>query len=494
MNKIFLVARREFRHIASMRSFWVSMLILPAALALAPLFQKFLTDDDPNRIALVDRDASNAGEAIAQRIEGENALDELVALSRYVRRYELEAADPGAPWAVHDRALTPADVAAYRAAGGLDPALEKIDAIRSDDVRDFEAPSADYELVEVPGTIADLDAAAIEEQRDTLFEGEGDKALDELILIETSPEGMPLVQVFSKDRPRSALLNIIREESARAMRTAALEARGVAPADSAAIEGLVPPIMISTPAPGGGARESHVIRSILPLALAYMLLMSLLLSGNWAVQGAVEERGSKLVESVIACVRPRDLMLGKLLGTAAIGLSMILVWVLCAVAAALFTKGVVSEFLRPALDSISSPGIIIAIIYFFVMGYIMLATIFLAIGVLSDNMNEAQGFIMPIMMIILLPVMYLLQAIVQDAVGVALQVMTWFPPITPFAVLARLGAGIETWELIGTAILLAAFTWLLLWLNGRLFQASLLKSGQKSGLAQLVDRFRVARD
>nr|WP_279614827.1 ABC transporter permease [Sphingomicrobium astaxanthinifaciens] len=472
------------------------MLLLPAALFIAPLIHDLLEDDEPTRIAIIDRDPGPAGEAIAARLAFEDRRDELAALSRYVRRYELEAADPAAPWAVHDRALTGADVAAYEDAGGLEAALERIDAVRPDDVRDFDPPSPDYALVEPPAGLAEADAAAIEARRDTIF----DRATaagpvpDDIVLIETDADGRPVIHLVSRDRPDATLLGIVREEAARALRTQALAERGVDPADSATIEALAPPIMISTPQPGGGARETHVIRSILPLALAYMLLMSLLLSGNWMVQGAVEERGSKLVESVIACVRPWQLMMGKLVGTTAVGLSMILVWVGCAIVAALMTKGIVADLLRPALDSIATPGAILAIVYFFVLGYVMLSTLFLAIGVLSDNMNEAQGFIMPMMMIILLPVMYMLQAIVQDAGGIGLQIMTWFPPVTPFAVLARLGAGIETWELVGTAILLAAFTALMLWLVGRLFQASLLKSGQKSGIGQLIDRFRIAQD
>nr|WP_280638935.1 ABC transporter permease [Sphingomicrobium aestuariivivum] len=476
-----------------MRSFWVSMLLLPAILFLAPLIQKVVSDDEPTRIAIIDRDAGTSGEAIAARFELDETLAEMGSLSRYVRRYELEQADPQASWAQYDRALTAADAEAYEAAGGLDAALEAIEPLKDDDTPDFEAPPRDYEIVDAPAGLADADAAAIEEQREDIFAAKGPAAPDYLLLLEEGQIG-PVVQVFSKNRPSPRFLNVVREESARAMRQEALATRGISPEEALAVEGLTPPIMISTPAPGGGARETHVIRSILPLALAYMLLMSLLLSGNWMVQGAVEERGSKLVESVIACVRPQQLMFGKLLGTAATGLSMIIVWLGCAVLAALVTKGIVADLLRPALDSISSPGAILTIIYFFVVGYVMLATIFLAIGVLSDNMNEAQGFLMPVMMVILLPVTYMLQAVVQDAGGTALKVMTWFPPITPFAVLARLGAGIETWELVGTAIMLAGFTALMLWLVGNLFQASLLKSGQKSGVAQLVDRFRVARD
>ena len=66
-----------------------------------------------------------------------------------------------------------------------------------------------------------------------------------------------------------------------------------------------------------------LVRSILPLAAAYLLMMGLMLSGSWMLQGTVEERSNKLLETVLACVSPEELMYGKLLGTVGVGLSMI---------------------------------------------------------------------------------------------------------------------------------------------------------------------------
>ena len=70
-----------------------------------------------------------------------------------------------------------------------------------------------------------------------------------------------------------------------------------------------------------------LVRSILPLAAAYLLMISLMLSGSWMLQGTVEERSNKLLETVLACVSPEELMNGKLLGTAGVGLFMIAVWI-----------------------------------------------------------------------------------------------------------------------------------------------------------------------
>jgi hypothetical protein len=71
-----------------------------------------------------------------------------------------------------------------------------------------------------------------------------------------------------------------------------------------------------------------------------------------------------------------------------------------------------------------------------------------------------------------------------------MEVLTWVPIWTPFAVLARLGLGIPTWEVIGSAILLAAFAAIEIVLLGRLFRASLLAQGQRPSLAEVLSRMR----
>jgi hypothetical protein len=87
-----------------------------------------------------------------------------------------------------------------------------------------------------------------------------------------------------------------------------------------------------------------------------------------------------------------------------------------------------------------------------------------------------------------------MQAVVAgNTGGVLLEVLTWVPIWTPFAVIARLGTGIPTLEVVGTAIVLAAFTAIELVLLGRLFRASLLSQGQHPGLREVIARMRAAR-
>ena len=490
MNGILLVAAREIRQILKMKSFWLTLLILPVALAIGPLFAETLEDDEPTRVVVVDRSGGQTADALEARFAAEDAQWLLRDLSRYVQRYDLEAADPQAPWAQHDRWYTGADIAAFESQGGLDAALAKIDAVRPEGVPEFEPDAPDYSFGPAPAELTSAQGDAFGEAARALFDADDDTAPEIVVLIGESYPANPRIQLFSADQPRGSFVSTMQEVLTGDLRARLLASQGVSPADAAAVQSAAPVIAVDTPPPGGGARETLLVRSIVPLALAYILMMSLMLSGSWMLQGSVEERSNKLLESLLACIRPEDLMYGKLLGSLSVGLLMILVWGACAGAAAYATQGAISDMIRPALEPVSSPGIIAAILFFFIAGYILISALFVAIGAMVDSMSEAQGYLMPVLLLILLPITFLIQAILAGNSGWMVQVLTWVPLWTPFTVMARLGMGIEWWEMVGSGILLAATIVLELVLIGRLFRASLLSTGQKPSLKKIVERFR----
>ena len=492
MNNILIVAAREFRQIAGMRSFWLTLLILPLALAIGPLSQRFLHNDQPDRIMIIDRTGGATGKAIEQRLAADQDARVLASLSNYVRRHHLENAGPGEPWAEHDRLYGSADAQRFAASGGLAAAQRRIKRVAPDGTPDFDPPKPDYEVVAAPDAVAKAPDSDIGQRIQALIDSK-DKDAKHVNVAILIPEGFGKqadVRLWTSGKLEPALVSSIQDVLTRDLRGRFLAAQGVSASNADAALSIAPNFQVTTPPPGGGAREAMLVRSILPLAAAYMLMMSLMLSGSWMLQGTVEERSNKLLETVLACISPEELMYGKLLGTVAVGLFMIAVWITCGAFAAFATHGAIADMIRPALAPLSSPGAIVAMIYFFVMGYITISVLFLAIGAMSDSMRDAQGYLMPVIMVIILPITLLIQAVVSGAGGIAITILTWVPIWTPFAVLARLGAGIPAWEVVGSGLLLALFTGFELIVLGRLFRASLLATGQKPSLKEVIARIR----
>jgi ABC-type Na+ efflux pump permease subunit len=496
MKNILIVAAREFRQISSMRSFWLTLLILPLAFALGPIAQHFLNEDEPDRVMVIDRTGGGEARAIGQRLTLDQNRDVLTALSRYVQRHHLDRADPAALWAQHDRWYSDADVEQFAASGGAAAATGKIERVAEEGVPDFDPPKPDYEMVAVPPALAKVPDQQLDAALKTYLDPEDEdaKPVDYVVMVPESFGGSPAVHLWSNSRPSPEFVAAIQDVLTRDLRARYLQAQGLSGAAAEQASVIAPALAISVPPPGGGAREAMLVRSILPLAASYLLMMSLMLSGSWMLQGTVEERSNKLLETVLACVSPEQLMYGKLLGTVGVGLFMIAVWMACGIFAAYATQGAIADMIRPALDPLSSPGTIATMIYFFVVGYVSISTFFLAIGAMSDSMREAQGYLMPVLLAILLPITFLIQAVIAGGDGgIGITVLTWVPIWTPFAVLARLGIGIPAWEVIATGLMLAAFTALQLVLLGRLFRASLLAQGQHPGIREVMARMRGVR-
>ncbi|WP_066723729.1 ABC transporter permease [Sphingomonas pituitosa] len=494
LQHIMLVAAREFRQIAMTRSFWFTLLILPAAFGFGPVFSRFLDKSDTETVMLVDQSGGTVGAALRQRIQLDEQRAALDALARYVRRHDLQKAAPDALWAQPERWYSDADVARFTAEGGVEGARRAIARVSREDAEGFKAPEAGYRVVEPPASVVRAAPGAIDKALEPLLHpGEKSQArpIDYVVLIPRDFGASPAVRLWANGVPRGAFVAKLQTVLTQELRTRYLTANGLPPQAAVAASAIGPAIQVTTP-PEGSGRERVFIRSILPLACAYILMMSLVLSGSWMLQGTVEERSNKLLETVLACVSPNELMYGKLVGTVGVGLSMIVTWAACGAFAAYATHGAIAELIRPALAPVSSIGSVAAILYFFTAGYVMVSMLFLVIGAMSDSMRDAQGYLTPVILVIMMPFTLLVQAVLRGAGGVGVEVLTWIPLYTPFTVLARLGSGIPTWEVLGSGVTLAAFIVLEVWLLGRVFRASLLAGGGKRSLGQIAALMRRA--
>ena len=134
-----------------------------------------------------------------------------------------------------------------------------------------------------------------------------------------------------------------------------------------------------------------------------------------------------------------------------------------------------------------TPLLIFAIPFYYLAGYVVLSMLFLAVGVLSESMQDAQAYLTPLIMILVVPYALLPTSAAFDPHALAPRIMSWIPLYTPFAMLTRMGGEVHLWEFIGTGVLLIAFAALEWVMLGRLFRRSLLRTGQP----KLLDAFRL---
>lgn len=490
MRNILLVAKREYKQIASTRGFWVMLLILPVVIGITQVAGRFFRPQLNSAYVLVDETGQFAN-AIERRIDLNWQRADLGDLSAYVQRWKAGSAKPDAVWAKGDRWFTDAQVEQFIAEGGAEEALKLIKPVLPKDAPNYEIDKPTYLRAELPANVpsnqgADKVGDALAPYlQDEIVTREGPRPLALAVYIPSDVGPTNPVRMWTNGTPNSYLVDIVRSETTRIIRSKALEASGLPPETAAQITNISVPLTVSAP-PQGEGREQVMIRSALPLAMVYLLLVTVMVTGSMMLQGVIEERSNKLLESVLACIRPAELMYGKLLGLGAIGLTILGVWVGAAVAASLAVQGLVADIVKPSLAAIDQPWMIIAMIYYFLAGYLIISMLYLAIGALSNSLQDAQSYLMPVIFLIMLPTVFMMVSVVTSPNSPFVLILSWIPLYTPFAMLARLGTGVPLWEVLATGAMLALFVLAELYLLGRVFQASLLRTGQPPKLGGFI--------
>jgi len=270
IKHILLVAAREYRQIASTRSFWLTLLIIPLAFAVGPLLSRFADKPQTDTVMLIDQSGGQVAAAIGHRIEIDHQREVMQALSHYVDRHDLKRAAPDALWARKGQWYSDSDVENFIAAGGRKAAIARIAGVSKSDAEAFDTPEEDYRIVATPPAIAAAPAGSIDGLLAPWLrpaDKAGHKPIDYVVLIPHDFGVSAAVRLWTNGVPRASFVATLQGVLTSQLRTRYLLASGVAGPTAAAAASLAPAIGVTTP-PEGSGRERVVIRSILPLISA----------------------------------------------------------------------------------------------------------------------------------------------------------------------------------------------------------------------------------
>ncbi len=226
--------------------------------------------------------------------------------------------------------------------------------------------------------------------------------------------------------------------------------------------------------------------------------MTLLVYGAQILRSVLEEKRSRVVEVVISSVQPWELMLGKILGVGAAGLTQLGIWVTSvALIATLALPMLVASF--PALSDLGElselmPGMGVVLLFgaFFILGYFLYAALFAAVGAMCSREEEAQQAQFPLVMLLVVP--FLLQMTALEGPGVpGLDWIALFPFFSPILMFPRAVAGaVPTWMVVASLVLMALGVVVTAWVGGRIYRVGILMQGKRPTLPELVRWIRQA--
>lgn len=217
-------------------------------------------------------------------------------------------------------------------------------------------------------------------------------------------------------------------------------------------------------------------------ATGILIYLSLLVGGQMVAQGVVEEKSSRVVELLLATVRPWELMAGKVAGIGALGLIQIVLY------------GVVGVGLASALGVLTlaisaAAGTVIWLIVWYLIGFIMYAFAFAGAGALVSRQEDAAGVVMPITSVVIVGYVIGISILPSDPTNSFAEVMSVIPIFSPMIMPMRLAmGGVPAWEAALSVALALAMIPLLAVISGRMYRNGVVHSGSRMALRRALAR------
>ncbi|MGD2135716.1 MAG: ABC transporter permease, partial [Gemmatimonadales bacterium] len=241
---------------------------------------------------------------------------------------------------------------------------------------------------------------------------------------------------------------------------------------------------------GEGEEEEVQVRDKLrqwaPVVFVYLLWISVFTVSQMLLTNTVEEKSNRVIEVLLSSVSPVELLAGKIAGIAATGLTMVGSWV---VMFFLGTKYLPRAFDAPAeldLTSLASDPVYIgSFLGYFLLGYLFYAAILVSMGSVCNTLKEAQNLMQPVILFLIVPLMAMVP-IGRDPNGTLAQVLSYFPPFTPFVMMNRAAGPPTTVEYVVTTLLLIVSVGAVLWAGAKVFRIGILLTGKPPKVREIL--------
>ncbi len=255
---------------------------------------------------------------------------------------------------------------------------------------------------------------------------------------------------------------------------------------------------------------SVIIATALAFVMGFLLYMVIFIFGTQVMRSVMEEKINRIVEIIISSVKPFELMVGKVIGVGAVGLTQLIIWiifipVIMAVASAIFGGGIESTDLTGMQGQINPDDfkdfnisqiineffslnwwvILPSFILYFLGGYFLYSSLFAAVGsAIGDDQGESQSLIMPITIPVIFAMIIMMNA-VNDPDSPLAVFGSMFPLFSPIVMPARLPFDPPIWQVIVSLVLLILTCVLFIWFSAKIYRAGILMYGKKLSIKEM---------
>jgi len=273
---------------------------------------------------------------------------------------------------------------------------------------------------------------------------------------------------------------------------------------------------------GKDEKTNTEINMMIGFGCAIIIYFMIFLYGSQVMRGVIEEKTNRIVEVIVSSVKPFQLMLGKIIGVALVGLTQFILWVILTITIsssvnAILFKNQIDDTIKhnaqmekvmknditarvDQMEKINSPNEVIelfnqashiniikvltAFSFYFLFGYLLYAALFAAVGSAVDDEADTQQFILPVT-IPLIASFIIAQSIITDPNSSMAQFFSIFPLTSPIVMMVRLPFDVPVWELTLSMTMLIVGFLFFTWLAGKIYRTGILMYGKKTNWKEL---------
>ena len=261
---------------------------------------------------------------------------------------------------------------------------------------------------------------------------------------------------------------------------------------------------------GGEKEHDAEINMVFGMVCGMVIYFIIIIFASQVLRGVLEEKTNRIVEVLISSVRPTQLLVGKIVGIALVGLTQLVIWFALS-GAILFgvQLAVPSLFGEDTVETIAdTPGvnlpdtatlqaqtgnifemiqnyfavsfgtIILCFVFFFVVGYLIYSTLYAAMGSVVDNESDSQQFTMPITIPLIMAIVFVPNISMNPDSTLAFW-LSMIPLTSPIAMMVRLPSGVQAWELLLSMGLALGFLVFSIWFSAKVYRIGIMTYGKK---------------
>lgn len=256
---------------------------------------------------------------------------------------------------------------------------------------------------------------------------------------------------------------------------------------------------------------SAAIAQVLGIVFAMFAYLFVILYGAMIMNGVIEEKTNRIVEVIVSSCKPMELILGKIIGVALVGLTQLLVWgVLMVLVSMAFGFGGLIFGMSDATETINTMAamqgsevsagmeegiralagikigqLLLSFLLYGIGGYLLYGSLFAAFGSAVDQPSDASQFTTPVMMIVVFA-FYAGLACIENPDGPLAMWCSYIPFTSSIVMMVRIPYGVPMWELVSSVVILYGTAFAFVWMAGRIYRRGILMYGKKPSVLDII--------